>query len=282
MRMFYYKRQYKTAGDAYLSQDMKTIQVGLIMHTKHWNNMNYCTVTGVVHRRGFTLVELLVVISIIALLLSILMPALGKVRGQAQQVVCKTKMKQMGLAVSMYVNTYRRYPSRMLIPFVHPSDPEFGKGDVWFGWRGAYYITWETMLTRSRCMPSGGMQTKDSTANEIWRCPSQKNLPERGVPPWHNYGINAAFADTARENPGWSESKIRQDSGRLLIADADPYYQDPPRYYLTVPSVDADMIYFRHRGKSNVLFIDGHVGQVDKTTPGITDNASSLWNVIIR
>ena len=89
-----------------------------VMHADNGKKTNYCVVAGVVHRKGFTLVELLVVISIIALLLSILMPALRKARAQAQQVVCKTRLKQMGLAMSMYVNMYSKYPSRMLIPYL--------------------------------------------------------------------------------------------------------------------------------------------------------------------
>jgi prepilin-type N-terminal cleavage/methylation domain-containing protein/prepilin-type processing-associated H-X9-DG protein len=53
-------------------------------------------------KRGFTLIELLVVIAIIALLMSILMPALTRVKKQARKVVCMTHLKQWGLIWKMY------------------------------------------------------------------------------------------------------------------------------------------------------------------------------------
>lgn len=56
---------------------------------------------------GFTLVELLVVIGIIGLLISILMPALGKARRASQAVVCQSNMRQMGLGVRMYAEAYK-------------------------------------------------------------------------------------------------------------------------------------------------------------------------------
>ena len=56
----------------------------------------------IMSKKGFTLIELLVVISIIALLLAILMPSLSLVKEKAKFTVCKTNLKQYGLAMAMY------------------------------------------------------------------------------------------------------------------------------------------------------------------------------------
>jgi prepilin-type N-terminal cleavage/methylation domain-containing protein/prepilin-type processing-associated H-X9-DG protein len=53
---------------------------------------------------GFTLIELLVVIAIIALLMSILMPALSKVKEQGRTIVCQSNLHQYGLAMRMYLD----------------------------------------------------------------------------------------------------------------------------------------------------------------------------------
>ncbi|MHC4570427.1 MAG: type II secretion system protein, partial [Planctomycetota bacterium] len=63
-------------------------------------------------RRGFTLIELLVVIAIIALLLAILMPALQRVKKQAQATTCLSNLKQIGLAAELYAHDYDRFIPR--------------------------------------------------------------------------------------------------------------------------------------------------------------------------
>lgn len=66
-------------------------------------------------RRGFTLIELLVVIAIIALLVGILLPALGKARTAARTAACLSNTKQMGLAMTLYAGDYKSWMP--LLPF---------------------------------------------------------------------------------------------------------------------------------------------------------------------
>ena len=81
---------------------------------------------------GFTLVELLVVIGIIALLLSILLPTLGRVRASSRTAACLGNQRQIAAAFQLYANDYRGrlpYESSGFLPATHP---DFLRYTHWF------------------------------------------------------------------------------------------------------------------------------------------------------
>ncbi len=80
---------------------------------------------------GFTLIELLAVIAIIAILAAMLLPALTRARDKARQSVCTSNLKQLGLALMMYVGDYDGYLPDSLRPGGASFDAAYGGGPVY-------------------------------------------------------------------------------------------------------------------------------------------------------
>lgn len=91
-------------------------------------------------RKGFTLIELLVVIAIIALLMAVLMPTLQKVRKQAKNVICQTRLKQWGAIFAAYTGSHNSSFMMGKFPTDDPGlDPDTYINNHWLNALEDYY-----------------------------------------------------------------------------------------------------------------------------------------------
>ncbi|RKY23706.1 MAG: hypothetical protein DRP62_05380 [Planctomycetota bacterium] len=227
-------------------------------------------------KRAFTLVELLVVISVIALLMAILMPALAAARSQGRSAVCKSNLRQLVLANSGYATENGGF----YVP---------AASDMWDNcglcrWHGVREILSEPFN------PLKGPLVAYLADGKVKECPGNVKFVkdqrwdksfEKGC---GGYGYNATYIGSRHWQGGLdykqaderttSMSEVRRPSETLMFADCamskngrdliEYSFAEPPfTVYNGKPITSFYMspsIHFRHRGSANIGWVDGHIG----------------------
>jgi prepilin-type N-terminal cleavage/methylation domain-containing protein/prepilin-type processing-associated H-X9-DG protein len=215
-----------------------------------------------VDRRGFTLVELLVVIGIIAALVAILLPSLSRARAKAQQVACLANLRQMGTAFMAYLTDNDRiFPA----PAVSVSRP-----DDWFYWQSG------RDKDQSRIVPYLGGRWDDRN----FRCPADDPSSHTA----DNYGYSWSYTVNEKICGYYQRSlrleEVKRPADIILVVDESTSTVDdgcfaPQNYGYNGGGDQRNLLSNRHvrpaelrfnpnAGQGNVCFADGHAGVIDR------------------
>lgn len=151
--------------------------------------------------RGFTLIELLVTIAVIALLISILLPALAGARGTARTAVCLSNQRQLVTAWTLYANASRD----RVMPLAYWSESDIGSGPQVFWWGTHGSASEPPDYSRGFLAPY--LDTSLSPRS-VLECPEQAwgtyrpQGPSRTIT--STYGYNGYYLSPAK-TPGWGE-----------------------------------------------------------------------------